>query len=162
MRRTLTIKTPYVNAGIDGTEVYVQVADFTAQRPARGELTVLEGEVSPKPGAAQSNSFAGLTAMAGDRVQVDALGRARRTSLPSPGEPVDTSAGVLAELALAGTLCGCKNGKRRVRRGSICVPGAVAYTRASLSTLQLKDRHRPRGKRCGRASLGLIGPCSRH
>ena len=47
------------------------------------------------------------------------------------GEPVETSTGVLAELALAATLCGCKNGKRCVRSGNICVQGAVACTPAA-------------------------------
>ena len=45
VRRTLTIRTPYVNAGIEGTEVYLRVRDPATPATA-AELIVLEGRVA--------------------------------------------------------------------------------------------------------------------
>src|SRR4051812_40019083 len=43
VRRTLTIRTPYVNAGIEGTEVYLRVREPAALGASAAELIVLEG-----------------------------------------------------------------------------------------------------------------------
>src|SRR4051794_7948034 len=46
VRRTLTIRTPYVNAGIEGTEVYLRVREpGVAPGAPAAELIVLEGRV---------------------------------------------------------------------------------------------------------------------
>ena len=86
VRRTLTIRTPYVNAGIEGTEVYLRVREpGVAPGAPAAELIVLEGRVGIAPGAASSAGFAAETAMTGERVEVSAAGSLRRTVLPSPG-----------------------------------------------------------------------------
>ena len=79
VRRTLTIRTPYVNAGIEGTEVYLRV------REAAAELIVLEGRVALAPGAATTAPFAPATVATGERADVAATGAIERTTLPSPG-----------------------------------------------------------------------------
>ena len=80
VRRTLTIRTPYVNAGIEGTEVYLRVRE-----PAAAELIVLEGQVALAPGAATRVPFPAETAVTGEQAEVAADGSLRRTTLPSPG-----------------------------------------------------------------------------
>ena len=79
VRRTLTIRTPYVNAGIEGTEVYLRV------REAAAELIVLEGRVALAPGAATTAPFAPATVATGEQADVSATGAIERTTLPSPG-----------------------------------------------------------------------------
>ena len=85
VRRTLTIRTPYVNAGIEGTEVYLRVREPASARGSAAELIVLEGRVALTPGAGSGARFAAETAMTGERVEVSAAGSLRRTVLPSPG-----------------------------------------------------------------------------
>ena len=51
VRRTLTVRTPYVNAGVEGTEVYLRVAD------AGTEMIVLEGRVAATPGNASGGAI---------------------------------------------------------------------------------------------------------
>ena len=79
VRRTLTIRTPYISAGIEGTEVYLRVAD------AGAELIVLEGEVALTPGARMPADTALAPAATGDRVVVDARGEAERGVVPGDG-----------------------------------------------------------------------------
>jgi tetratricopeptide (TPR) repeat protein len=83
VRRTLTIRTPYVNAGIEGTEVYLRVREAAAPDAPAAELIVLEGRVAVTPGARVA--FPAETVTTGERVEVMASGAPRRTSLPSPG-----------------------------------------------------------------------------
>ncbi len=83
VRRSLTVETPYVTAGIEGTEVLVEV------RPEGAELLVLDGRVQlaalPSPVAAP------LAAGEGARVRAD--GTAERTGAPAPpGEPLRAAA----------------------------------------------------------------------
>src|SRR4051812_10762597 len=52
VRRTLTVRTPYVNAGVEGTEGYLRVAD------SRTEMIVLEGRVAATPGGGSAIPFA--------------------------------------------------------------------------------------------------------
>src|SRR4051812_1957926 len=52
VRRTLTVRTPYVNAGVEGTEVYLRVADGGMQ------MMVLEGRVAATPGSTSGVPFA--------------------------------------------------------------------------------------------------------
>ena len=85
VRRTLTIRTPYVNAGIEGTEVYLRVREPRAPAVRGAELIVLEGRVALTPGAGSGARFVAETAMTGERVDVTAAGLLRRTVLPSPG-----------------------------------------------------------------------------
>jgi hypothetical protein len=86
VRRTLTIRTPYVNAGIEGTEVYLRVREPRAVPAApAAELIVLEGRVALTPGAGSAATFPAETAMTGERVEATAAGLLRRTVLPSPG-----------------------------------------------------------------------------
>ena len=59
VRRTLTIRTPYVNAGIEGTEVYLRVREPGAPGARAAELIVLEGRVALTPGAAQRGQVRG-------------------------------------------------------------------------------------------------------
>jgi hypothetical protein len=96
VRRTLTIRTPYVNAGIEGTEVYLRVRDPRAPSARGAELIVLEGRVVVTPGAGSTATFPAETAMTGERVEVGAAGPLRRTVLPSPGGPF----GALREVAV--------------------------------------------------------------
>ena len=85
VRRTLTIRTPYVNAGIEGTEVYLRVREPRGPGVREAELIVLEGRVALTPGAGSAATFPAETAMTGERVEVSAAGSLRRTVLPSPG-----------------------------------------------------------------------------
>mgnify|MGYP001459904253 CR=1 FL=1 len=93
VRRTLTIRTPYVNAGVEGTEVYLRVGEAAAA------LMVLEGTVTLSPGADAAAPFAAETARTGEQAEVAATGGVRRSMLPSP----DGRFGALREL-LVGTL----------------------------------------------------------
>ncbi len=52
VRRTLSVRTPYVNAGVEGTEVYLRVAE------GRTDMLVLEGRVAATPGTASGVPFA--------------------------------------------------------------------------------------------------------
>ena len=82
VRRTLTIRTPYVTAGVEGTEVYLRV---TGQAGAAAELIVLEGRVAANPGTRVPAGFAAQPVATGERLTVDAAGRATRTRLPADG-----------------------------------------------------------------------------
>lgn len=79
VRRTLTIRTPYVTAGVEGTEVYLR-----AGRPGSAdgaELLVLEGRVAVTPGE-RTPALAAQAATTGERIAVRADGGVRRTALP--------------------------------------------------------------------------------
>ena len=81
VRRTLTVRTPYVNAGVEGTEVYLRVAD------AGAEMIVLEGKVAATPGIGQRGAVRGDH---GDhRQRLDAAPGAvpAVTALPDDGTP---------------------------------------------------------------------------
>lgn len=82
VRRTLTVRTPYVTAGIEGTEVYLRVDE----PEAAAELIVLEGRVAVGP-APRNPDLEPLTATTGERVEVASDGAVARTSLPSDGTP---------------------------------------------------------------------------
>lgn len=82
VRRTLTVRTPYVNAGVEGTEVYLRVrGEGVAGRPP-AELIVLEGRVALTPGTRSPARFAPEIATTGERVVIDAKGWPRSTPLP--------------------------------------------------------------------------------
>jgi tetratricopeptide (TPR) repeat protein len=86
VRRTLTVRTPYVNAGVEGTEVYLRVAD--AGTPAAGtELIVLEGKVALTPGDRRVAPLPREAATTGERIGVDAAGPLQRAQLEAPGGP---------------------------------------------------------------------------
>jgi len=77
VRRSLTVETPYVTAGIEGTEVLVEV------RPGVAELEVLDGRV--RLAATRAAEPPPLRAGEGARVRAD--GAVERTGAPAaPGE----------------------------------------------------------------------------
>jgi len=77
VRRSLTVETPYVTAGIEGTEVLVEV------RPGLAELEVLDGRV----GLAATRSAEPPPLRAGEGARVRADGAVERTGAPAaPGE----------------------------------------------------------------------------
>lgn len=86
VRRSLTIRTPYVTAGVDGTEVYLRVADGgpPGARPST-EVIVLQGRVRLGPGSAGDAAPGSAPAATGDRVRVDAAGRTERGTIPGDG-----------------------------------------------------------------------------
>jgi tetratricopeptide (TPR) repeat protein len=72
VRRTLTVETPYVSAGVEGTEVLLRVTD------AGTELIVYEGDVGLAPGSrGRPVTVAEPRLATGDRLAVDADGRGR-------------------------------------------------------------------------------------
>ena len=79
VRRTLTVRTPYVNAGVEGTEVYLRVAD------AGTEMIVLEGRVAATPGSAGGVPFAAVPVVTGQRLQAAASAPPELTTLPDDG-----------------------------------------------------------------------------
>jgi tetratricopeptide (TPR) repeat protein len=81
VRRTLTVRTPYVNAGVEGTEVYLRVAD------AGTEMIVLEGRVAATPGRAGGVPFATTPVMTGQRLEAAAGAVPAVTALPDDGTP---------------------------------------------------------------------------
>ncbi|MEJ5231066.1 MAG: TonB-dependent receptor [Geminicoccaceae bacterium] len=84
VRRSLTVETPYVTAGIDGTEVLVEVG------PGAAELLVLDGAVRLR-GAGQANAAPPLRA--GETARVLADGRLERAGAPAaPGEALRATA----------------------------------------------------------------------
>lgn len=84
VRRTLTVETPYVTAGIDGTEVLVEVEG------GRAELLVLDGRVRL---AGPPAALATAPLMAGEAARVAADGRLERLGAPAePGAPIRAAA----------------------------------------------------------------------
>ncbi len=81
VRRSLTVRTPYVNAGVEGTEVYLRVAD------AGTELIVLEGQVAATPGSASGVPFATTPVVTGQRLEAAAGAVPAVTALPDDGTP---------------------------------------------------------------------------
>ena len=81
VRRTLTVRTPYVNAGVEGTEVYLRVADGGT------EMIVLEGEVAATPGSASAVPFAATPVVTGERLAAAAGAVPEVTALPDEGTP---------------------------------------------------------------------------
>jgi Flp pilus assembly protein TadD len=81
VRRTLTVRTPYVNAGVEGTEVYLRVAD------AGTEMIVLEGQVAATPGSASAVPFAATPVVTGQRLAAAAGAVPAVTALPDDGAP---------------------------------------------------------------------------
>jgi tetratricopeptide (TPR) repeat protein len=96
VRRTLSIRTPYVNAGVEGTEVYLRVRGPATPAAPAAELIVLEGRVTVTPGSRSATAFAPETATTGERVAIDAAGRPDRARLQAPGGPY----GVLRRIAV--------------------------------------------------------------
>lgn len=85
VRRTLTIRTPYVTAGVEGTEVYLRVAEPGRPAPAT-ELIVLEGRVSLTPGS-RTPSLTAQAVGTGERAAVAADGTVERSVLPGGERP---------------------------------------------------------------------------
>ncbi len=81
VRRTLTVRTPYVNAGVEGTEVYLRVADGAT------EMIVLEGRVAATPGSASAEPFAAAAVTTGQRLAVASDTAPEVTPLPDDGKP---------------------------------------------------------------------------
>ena len=79
VRRTLTVRTPYVNAGVEGTEVYLRVADD------RTRMIVLEGRVAATPGPASDLPFAASTVTTGQQLTVAQGAPPQVTDLPDDG-----------------------------------------------------------------------------
>src|SRR5690606_26766214 len=79
VRRTLSVRTPYVNAGVEGTEVYLRVAD------GRTDMLVLEGRVAATPGAASGVPFAPATVATGSRLEATAGTAPAVEALPDGG-----------------------------------------------------------------------------
>ena len=79
VRRTLTVRTPYVNAGVEGTEVYLRVAD------GRTEMIVLEGSVTATPGSANTVPFTAATVTTGQQATVAQGDLPSVTALPDDG-----------------------------------------------------------------------------
>ena len=79
VRRTLSVRTPYVNAGVEGTEVYLRVAD------AGTEMIVLEGRVAATPGNASGVPFAPAPVVTGQRLEAAPGGVPSVTTLPDDG-----------------------------------------------------------------------------
>ena len=81
VRRTLTVRTPYVNAGVEGTEVYLRVAD------ARAEMIVLEGQVAATPGTESAVPFAPAAVTTGQRLEAAPGTVPAVTALPDDATP---------------------------------------------------------------------------
>ena len=79
VRRTLTVRTPYVNAGVEGTEVYLRVAD------ARTDMIVLEGKVAATPGAKSAVPFAPAQVTTGQQLAAAAGALPSVSTLPDDG-----------------------------------------------------------------------------
>ncbi|MGD9511218.1 MAG: FecR domain-containing protein, partial [Geminicoccaceae bacterium] len=79
VRRTLSVRTPYVNAGVEGTEVYLRVADGGT------DMLVLEGRVAATPGAASGVPFAPATVATGERLEAAAGAAPAVEALPDDG-----------------------------------------------------------------------------
>ena len=73
------MRTPYVNAGVEGTEVYLRVAD------AGTEMIVLEGRVAATPGNASGVPFAAAPVVTGQRLEAAPGGVPSVTTLPDDG-----------------------------------------------------------------------------
>lgn len=85
VRRTLTVRTPYVTAGVEGTEVHLRVAEPGGAGPA-AELIVLEGRVALTPGE-RAPALPAQTVATGERVAVGPGGAVERGTLPGDGGP---------------------------------------------------------------------------
>ncbi|BCX18682.1 MAG: hypothetical protein KatS3mg117_2364 [Geminicoccaceae bacterium] len=84
VRRSLTVETPYVTAGIDGTEVLVEVG------PGAAELLVLDGAVRLR---GRGEATAAPILRAGETARVAADGRLERAGAPAaPGEALRATA----------------------------------------------------------------------
>lgn len=82
VRRRLTVETPYVTAGIDGTEVLAEVGG------GRTDLQVLDGRVRLTGPAALAPPL-----VAGERARVGAEGRVERGGMPAePGATIRAAA----------------------------------------------------------------------
>ena len=79
VRRTLTVRTPYANAGVEGTEVYLRTAD------AGSEMIVLEGRVAATPGSASGVPFAPMTVVTGQQLAAAPGAMPAVTALPDDG-----------------------------------------------------------------------------
>ena len=90
VRRTLTVRTPYISAGVQGTEVYLRVADD------RTDMIVLEGKVIATPGAGSAVHFPAATVATGERLAAAAGALPKVTALPDEGTPF----GVLRRLSV--------------------------------------------------------------
>jgi tetratricopeptide (TPR) repeat protein len=81
VRRTLTVRTPYVNAGVEGTEVYLRVADTGT------EMIVLQGRVAATPGSASTVPFAPAAVTTGQQLAAAPGAVPAVTTLPDDGAP---------------------------------------------------------------------------
>jgi tetratricopeptide (TPR) repeat protein len=79
VRRTLTVRTPYVNAGVEGTEVYLRVADGGMQ------MMVLEGRVAATPGSTSGVPFATSIITTGQQLTVAQGAAPKVADLPDDG-----------------------------------------------------------------------------
>ena len=86
VRRTLTVRTPYVTAGVEGTEVYLRTREPGAGGGAGAELIVLEGRVAVTPGS-RTPGLPAQTATTGERIEVAEGGAVQRTTLPGGDGP---------------------------------------------------------------------------
>ncbi|MFZ1429950.1 MAG: TonB-dependent receptor [Geminicoccaceae bacterium] len=85
VRRTLSIRTPYVNAGIEGTEVYLRVGRPGEPVAPSAELIVLEGKVAVTPGERRINGFPTGKVTTGERLVVAESGNPDVTAIPGNG-----------------------------------------------------------------------------
>lgn len=85
VRRTLSIRTPYVNAGIEGTEVYMRVGTTAEPSTSSAEMIVLEGKVAVTPGMHRIDGFQADKVTTGERIVVAAAGAPDVTAIPGDG-----------------------------------------------------------------------------
>lgn len=85
VRRTLSIRTPYVNAGIEGTEVYLRVGRPGEPSAPGAEMIVLEGKVAVTPGGSRIDGFPTGKVTTGERLVVAQGGDPDVTAIPGDG-----------------------------------------------------------------------------
>lgn len=85
VRRTLSIRTPYVNAGIEGTEVYMRVGQPGQPTAPEATMIVLEGKVAVTPGHARTADLVQSHVTTGQRLEVAAAGGSTVAALPGDG-----------------------------------------------------------------------------
>ena len=86
VRRTLTVRTPYVNAGIKGTEIYARTAAPSAHGPS-AEIVVFEGVVAVEK--SRDGAAIGPPLRSGEALRVSADGQASRERLAAAGTPYE-------------------------------------------------------------------------
>ncbi len=86
VRRTLTVRTPYVNAGIKGTEIYARITAPSAQGPS-AEIVVFEGIVALEK--SRDGAALGPPLRSGEALRVAADGQASKERLAAAGAPYE-------------------------------------------------------------------------